>query len=299
MKRFRRQRCDGERGGSVSFLGMSVNLLLMMLKFVVGIVGHSSALLVDAVHSAMDVFSSMLAMAGVKTGHKKSDRKHSYGHKRLECVAVIILAAALTGTGLGIGLRGIDTIMDGDYSHLKTPGVTALWMALLLVVVKEVMYFYTRCIARELGSSVLMADAWHHQLDAMVSLWGFAGILGARIGFSIMDPAAGIFISMYIMKAAYDVFADAIAKLIDESCDVGTILEIQGIAESVDGVIEVDVVKTRLFGSKKYVDIEISADGNNTLCQNHGIAHEVYDLIVEQIDGIKHCMVHVNTSGKK
>ena len=214
--RFRRQRCDGERGISVSFLGMMVNVLLMILKFIVGIVGHSSALLVDAVHSAMDVFSSMLVMAGVKVGHKKSDQKHPYENERLRCMTVIILAAALTGTGLGIGLRGIDTIMDGNYSHLKTPGVMALWVALLLVVVKEVMYFYTRYISRQLGSGVLMADAWHHQSDAIASLGGFAGILGARIGFPIMDPAAGIFISMYIMKAAYDVFMDALAKMVDD-----------------------------------------------------------------------------------
>lgn len=294
MKRLMRQRCSGERAMYVSFLSMIVNVLLMMLKFIVGAAGHSSALLSDAVHSAMDVFSSVVVMTGVKTGYKKSERKHPYGHQRLECAAAIILAAVLTGTGLGIGLRGIDTIANGDYSHLKTPGVVALWVALLVVFVKEGMFCYARYIARELGSSALMEDAWHHQWDAMASLGGFAGIMGARIGFPIMDPAAGIFISMFIIKAAYDVFMDTIAKMIDESCDIDTIHEIQEIADSVDGVMEVDVVKTRLLGSKKYVDIEISTDGCKTLCQAHEVAHQVHDLVEEQIDGVEHCIIHVN-----
>lgn len=294
MKRLMRQRCGGERVTYVSFLSMIVNVLLMMLKFIVGVAGHSSALLSDAVHSAIDVFSSMVVITGVKIGYKTTERKYPYGHERLECMAAIILAAVLTGTGLGIGLRGIDTIADGDYSTLKTPGVMALWIALLVVLVKEGMFCYTRYIAREFGSSVLMEDAWHHQSDAMASLGGFAGILGARIGFPIMDPAAGIFISMFIIKAAYDVFMDAIAKMIDESCNADTIHEIQEIAESVDGVMEVHVVKTRLLGSKKYVDVEISADKGKTLCQAHEIAHQVHDLVEEQIDGIVHCMIYVN-----
>ena len=278
----------------VSFLSMIVNVLLMMLKFIVGVAGHSSALLSDAVHSAIDVFRSMVVMTGVKIGYKTTEQKHPYGYGRLECMAAIILAAVLTGTGLGIGLRGIDTIADGNYSNLKMPGVVTLWVALVVVLVKEGMFCYTRYIARGLGSSVFLEEAWHHQSDAMASLGGFAGMLGARIGFPIMDPAAGIFISIFIIKAAYDIFMYAIAKMIDESCNADTIHEIQETAESVDGVMEVHVVKTCLLGSKKYVDVEISTDKSKTLLQAHEIAHQVHDLLEEQIDGVEHCMIHVN-----
>lgn len=284
----------GDQALFVSCLGMVVNVILMVVKLVVGGLAGSGALFSDGVHSASDVFGSVVVIAGVRMGNKKSDREHPYGHERLECVAAFVLAAVLMGTGLGIGFRGVDVIIGGNYEHLSIPGVLGFWVALLAVFIKEGMFFYTHYIGKKLNSSILRVDAWHHQSDAMASLGGFVGILGARLGFAIMDPVAGIFISLFIIKAAYGVFRDAAKKMIDEACDPETIREIQDVAGAVEGVIQVDMVKTRLFGSKKYVDIEISADGEHSLMQAHEIAHQVHDVVEDEIDGVKHCMVHVN-----
>lgn len=278
----------------VSVTSIIINVVLSTLKFVAGIVAGSGAMISDAVHSASDVFSTFIVIIGFRISGKASDREHQYGHERLECIASIILAIILFATGVGIGISGIEKIMGGNGEDLVIPGTLALVAAVISIAVKEWMYWFTRAAAKKINSGSLMADAWHHRSDALSSVGSFIGILGARLGFPILDPIASVVICIFIGKAAYDIFKDSIEKLIDKACDEETLKEMEELIKNQEGVIKIDLIKTRLFGSKIYVDIEIGVDENKSLQEAHGIAHLVHDAIENMFPEVKHCMVHVN-----
>ena len=278
----------------VSTVSIAVNLLLSLGKLLAGIFGRSGAMISDAVHSASDVFSTVIVIIGVRISSKKSDTNHPYGHERLECVASVILATILLATGIGIGLGGLRTILSGDYETLAVPGVTALAAAAASIAVKEWMYWYTRAAARKINSGAMMADAWHHRSDSLSSIGAFIGIAGSRMGYPVLDSAACLGISVFIAKAAYEIFMDAVDKMVDKACDTKTEAEIRRVVLSEEGVLGIDRLMTRLFGAKMYVDIEIAADGNKTLYETHDIAERVHDAIEENFPEVKHCMVHVN-----
>lgn len=248
----------------------------------------------DAVHSMSDVFSTIIVIIGVKIASKKADEKHQYGHERFECVAAIILATSLIFVGVGIGASGIKKIISGEYKTLSIPGMLALVAAIVSILVKEIMFWYTRGVAKKINSSALMADAWHHRSDSLSSIGSFIGILGARLGFPITDSIASVVICLFILKAGYDIFNDAVKKMIDEACDKETVEKIRDIATTQAGVVKVDMIKTRLFASKAYIDLEISVDGDKSLKEAHRVAQNVHDEIEKNIDFVKHCMVHVN-----
>ncbi len=278
----------------VSTVSIAVNLLLSLGKLLAGIFGRSGAMISDAVRSASDVFSTVIVIIGVRISSKKSDTNHPYGHERLECVASVILATILLATGIGIGLGGLRTILSGDYETLAVPGVTALAAAAVSIAVKEWMYWYTRAAARKINSGAMMADAWHHRSDSLSSIGAFIGIAGSRMGYPVLDSAACLGISVFIAKAAYEIFMDAVDKMVDKACDTKTEAEIRRVVLSEEGVLGIDRLMTRLFGAKMYVDMEIAADGNKTLYETHDIAERVHDAIEENFPEVKHCMVHVN-----
>lgn len=275
----------------VSILG---NLLLSAFKLLAGLLAHSGAMISDAVHSASDVFSSIIVIIGVKVSSRESDKEHPYGHERFECVAAIILSVVLFITGLFIGIQAAKNIFGGNYVSLTIPGVLALIAAIISILTKEAMYWYTKIIAQKIDSSALMADAWHHRSDALSSVGALIGIAGARLGFPILDPIASGIICIFIVKAAIDIFQDAISKMVDRSCDASTEEAIRKCALAQEGVMQVDFLQTRVFGNRIYVDIEISADGNMSLYDSHHIAETVHDAIESTFTKVKHIMVHVN-----
>ncbi len=278
----------------VSRNSIFVNLLLAIGKLAAGIFGNSAAMVSDAVHSASDVFSTVIVMVGVKLSGKESDANHPYGHERRECVAAILLAVILAATGLGIGYQGIEVIWSGDTGKINVPTMLPLIAAIVSIAVKEGMYWYTIAVAKKLQSGALKADAWHHRSDALSSVGSFAGILGAKIGFPVLDPVASIVISIFILKAVYDIFMDAVGKLTDEACDAQTVEQMRQCILGRDGVFGIDDIKTRMFGNKIYMDIEIQCDGNMTLFAAHEVAEDVHDEIERAFPNVKHCMVHVN-----
>ena len=279
----------------VSGVSIAVNLLLSVFKLIAGILAHSGAMISDAVHSASDVGSTFIVMIGVTLSGKKSDKEHQYGHERMECVSSIILSGLLLATGLGIGLGGVENIVKSSHGEaIVIPGMLALVAAVVSIVVKEWMFWYTRGAAKKINSGALMADAWHHRSDAMSSVGAFVGIFGARMGFPILDPLASVVICLLIVKASVDIFRDAIDKMVDRSCDEKTEEEMRETILKVDGVKRIDLLQTRLFGSKMYVDIEIAADGAQTLDEAHETAEKVHHAIEETFTELKHCMVHLN-----
>ena len=281
----------------VSIVSVIWNLLLSAGKLFAGIFANSGAMISDAVHSASDVFSTIIVMIGVKISGKDSDNDHPYGHERLECVAAIILATVLAATGIGIGYGAVVKIMAGDY-NVEMPGILALVAAVVSILVKELMFWYTRYYAKQIDSSALMADAWHHRSDSLSSIGALIGIIGARLGFGIMEPLASVVICIFIEKAAYDIFMDAVNKMVDKSCDDETLEKINACAMNIPGAENIDLLRTRVFGNKIYVDMEIAADGNKTLDETHAVAERVHDAIEQEFPKVKHIMVHVNPAKK-
>lgn len=278
----------------VSFVSIVVNMILSAFKLFSGIFANSAAMVSDAVHSASDVFSTIVVIIGIKISSKASDKNHPYGHERLECVAAIVLATILAVTGLGIGYTALMKIMSGEYAALIIPGRLALVAAIVSIVMKEAMYWYTRINAKRIESSALMADAWHHRSDALSSVGALIGIGGAMLGFPILDTIASLVICFFIEKAAYDIFKDAVDKMVDKACDDEMEEALKKCALSQEGVLGIDLLRTRVFGNKIYVDIEISADANETLKEAHSIAEKVHETIEQNFTKVKHIMVHVN-----
>lgn len=278
----------------VSGVSILVNVLLSAFKLISGLCAHSSAMVSDAVHSASDVFSTLVVIIGVKISAMEPDDNHQYGHERLENVASIVLAMILCGTGMGIGIGGVKSITSGQYKAMSAPGMFALLAAVVSIVVKESMYWYTRHYAKMIDSTALMADAWHHRSDALSSVGSMIGIAGSMAGYRMCDSIASIVICVFVVKAAIDIFKDSISRMTDESCSSDMEQQMRKVILEQDGVLGIDLLKTRKFGSRIYIDVEIGADGELKLIQSHEIAEKVHDEIEAQFPGVKHCMVHVN-----
>ena len=278
----------------VSTITIIGNIALSLLKLFAGIVAHSNAMISDAIHSASDVFSTFVVIIGIRLASKKPDKEHPYGHERLECVAAIVLAIVLLITGLGIGIEAFKTILQGNSDNIQTPGILALIAAIISIASKEAMYWYTRHYAKKIDSSALMADAWHHRSDALSSIGALIGISGAMLGYPVMDAVASLVIFVFIAKAAYDIFKDAMDKMVDHSCDTETEKAIYDLVLDNKEVLGIDLLQTRIFGNKIYVDVEIQVDGSYTLQKAHEIAEEVHESIEHNFHKVKHVMVHVN-----
>lgn len=278
----------------VSVVTIILNFALTVFKFVAGILGHSLAMISDAIHSASDVFSTVIVIIGIKISAKAADKDHEFGHERYECVAAILLAALLFATGIGIGYSGIKNIVDGSYKTALTPDFLAMSAAIVSIVVKEGMFWYTYLAAKRVNSGALKADAWHHRSDALSSIGSLVGIVGAMCGVPILDSVAAIVICLLILKAAISIFIDAVNKMTDKACDSETEQKIKEFICSCEGVRRLDVLMTRLFGNRIYVVAEIACDDNLVLKEAHAIAEKVHDGVEENFPLVKHVTVHVN-----
>ena len=276
----------------VSVIAIIVNIVLSVFKFTAGIIAHSGAMISDAVHSLSDVLSTFVVIAGVKISEKSNDDDHPYGHERMECVAAIILAVMLALVGAGIGYNGIVKMIS--WKNLQIPGMFALIAAVISVIVKEWMYWYTKIVAKKINSDALMADAWHHRSDSLSSVGSFIGIGGSMMGFPVLDTFASVVICFFILKAALDIFIGAINKMVDRACEPEITKKIEEIILSNQDIISLDLLKTRMFGSKMFVDVEIGLRGDVTLEYAHSVADKIHDEIEEKMPAVKHCMVHVN-----
>ncbi len=278
----------------VSIITMIINVGLSAFKLFAGIFGHSLAMVSDAIHSASDVFSTIIVIIGIKISSKKADKDHEFGHERYECVAAILLAVLLFATGIGIGYNGVMNIVNGTYKTASLPDFLALSAAIASIAVKEGMFWYTYLAAKKINSGALKADAWHHRSDALSSIGSLIGIIGAMLGVPILDPIAAIIICLLIIKASIDIFIDAVNKMTDKACDPETEKMIKEYILSCDGVLNVDKLMTRLFGNRIYVIVEIACLGNLSLISAHNIAEAVHDGVEENFPLVKHVTVHVN-----
>lgn len=278
----------------LSCVTMAGNLILCALKMSAGIVGRSGAMVSDAIHSLSDVAVTLVAFLGVKISRRGADKEHPYGHERMECIASMILGMILLATGLGIGRSGLRIIFSENAGEQNVPGLVALVAALVSIVVKEAMYWYTRYYAMLLNSAAFMVDAWHHRTDVFASAGALIGIGGAMLGFPVFDAVAGVVICLFIFKVAINILADAVKRMLDTSCGEEFETKLCEYVLSQNGVMGIDVLRTRMFGSKAYVDLEISVDVKKTFREAHAIAEKVHENVEKEFPNTKHIMIHVN-----
>ncbi len=278
----------------LAFVGIVGNVALSAFKLIAGILGNSAAMISDAVHSLSDVFATAIAFVGVRLADRAADDGHPYGHERFECVASLALGIILALTGIGIGYASLESIATRSYASATTPGAIALVAAVVSIAVKEGMFWYTRHWARIADSSAFMADAWHHRSDALSSIGALAGIGASMAGFGAGDAAASLIICLVILKVAFDVSKDALSKMTDTSCEREFEREIEACIEGIGGVVRVDMLHTRKFGNRVYVDAEIAVDGTLPLSQAHEIAEVAHNAVESNFSEVKHIMIHEN-----
>lgn len=279
-------------GQRISGTTLIINFVLSLVKILAGVIGQSSAMIADGFHSLSDMVSTIVVMIGLKISSKPQDETHPYGHEKLESVTSKFLAVILFATAMFIGYGAIEKILLRD---LSTPGLIALYAAILSILVKELMYRYTIKGARRIESSAMLADAWHHRSDASSSMGALIGILGARLGILVLDPIASLAICVFIAKISIDIYLRSIKELVDHAADKEVIDKIRKDILNVEGVLGIDDLKSRIHVNKLYVDVEIRVKSNIKVDEAHEIAEEVH-LKVERNPKIKHCMVHVNPS---
>lgn len=282
-------------------VGILGNVLLSGFKLFAGVFGHSAAMVSDAVHSLSDVFATLIAYIGRRISEKPADKEHPYGHERFECIASIILGAILIATGVRIGVGCAESIINKTYLTAAEPGVIALVAAIVSIVTKEAMFWYTLYQAKRIKSSAFRADAWHHRSDALSSVGALIGIAAARMGYPVMDDVAGLIIAVVILIVAVRIIRDAINSMLDRSADPKVEEDMRKVINDYSALsgnrVDIDSLITRKFGDKIYVDLEIGVDGDMKLKDAHDIAEEVHDLIEKNFDDVKHVMVHLNPKG--
>lgn len=279
-----------EKAKSVSIKTIFVNVILSIFKITAGIIGSSSAMFADGIHTLSDVLTTLVALIGIKVASKKADENHPYGHEKYESVFAKILSIILLLTGVAIGYEAIILLIKKEFQE---PGKISLYAAVISVMAKEWMYRYTLKASIEIKSISMEADAWHHRSDALSSIGTFIGILGARMGYPALDPIAGIVVAAMIIKVGVELYLKSVSELVDESADEETIEEIREKTMSVKGVKAINDLKTRVSGNTIYVDIDIAVKSTITVEEGHDISDEVHELLEKDIDAIKHCMVHV------
>ena len=277
----------------LSRVGILGNVLLAAFKLLAGVLGRSGAMVSDAVHSLSDVFATLIAWIGVRLAKRQEDEEHPYGHERLECVASLVLGLILAGTGVGIGYAGVQKLFL-PREALAVPTMLPLIAAFVSILVKEAMFRYTMHYAEKLDSAAFRADAWHHRSDAISSVGALVGIAMAKLGVPIMDPIASILICALILKVAFDICMDALAKMLDTACGNDFEQTLASFITGQPGVEHIDLLRTRQFGNKIYVDLEFTARSGISLLEAHAIAERVHERVEQRFPKVKHVMIHVN-----
>ena len=281
----------------VTLVGGVVNVVLLVFKFVAGILGHSAAMVADAVHSLSDFVTDIIVLVFVHISGKPEDKSHDYGHGKYETLAMTIIGMALLVVAIGIVYSGLTKIMvwiGGE--QLEAPGMLALWAALLSIVLKEAVYHYSMVKARQLHSQALEANAWHHRSDALSSIGTAVGIGGAILlgqRWTVLDPVASVIVGMFIVKVAIDLLRDGIGDLMEQSLPEEVENEMLQLVASLPGVVKPHDLRTRRIGNHYAIELHILMDGDISLREAHEKASEVEDLLRHQYGDETHVAVHV------
>lgn len=277
----------------VSIIGIAVNIFLTIIKLVVGLMFDNLAVVSDAIHSATDFLTSIMIMVTVFISSPQRDKKHHYGREKFEPLTILFLSLFLFGVGAYLAWQAVEGILSPQAAGLNWYLIGVIVISILC---KEALYYYGMHHAKKINSDMLKADAWHSRSDSLTSVAVLIGLISSIfIGINIIESIAVLVVSFFIFKVAYSIFKPAIDQLTDRSAGKETHDQIRGITMSVDGVKKIDDLRTRMFGNRIYVDLNIAVDGTLTVEQSHDIAQAVHDILEATPDlHIKHCMVHVN-----
>ncbi len=280
----------------VTVAGSIVNLLLTTFKFIAGIVGHSSAMIADAVHSLSDFVTDIIVIVFVRISSKPADRSHGYGHGKYETLATAMIGCMLMGVGIGIlveGIRKIIAVSNGE--TIEAPGTIALVAAAISILFKEILYRYTVHKGKSLHSQAVIANAWHHRSDAFSSIGTLLGIAGAIFlgkAWRILDPIAAIIVSIFIIKVAFEILIRSLEELLEHSLPKETEEEIIEIILSVEGVVSPHHLRTRRIGNNLAIEVHIRMDGNITLTKAHQMTSVVEWSLKERFGKETHVNIH-------
>ena len=281
----------------VTMVGGAVNVVLLLFKFVAGIVGHSAAMTADAIHSLSDFVTDIIVLVFVHISGKPEDKSHDYGHGKYETLAMTLIGVALLAVAIGIVYRGMTKILLwAEGGQLEAPGLLALWAALLSIILKEAVYHYSIVKARQLNSQAVEANAWHHRSDALSSIGTAVGIGGAIFlgqRWTVLDPLASIIVGLFIVKVSIDLLRDGIGDLMEQSLPDAVEEEILQLAGSVSGVTEPHDLRTRRIGNHYAIELHILMDGDITLREAHDKASEVEEVLRSHYGSNTHVVVHV------
>lgn len=281
----------------VTLVGSIGNAILLTFKFVAGIVGHSSAMIADAVHSLSDFATDILVLVFVSISAKPQDQSHDYGHGKFETIASFLIALALMAAATGIVVSGIQKLLSWlDGNELKAPGWIALWAALLSIIIKELLYQYTMRSGRKLDSQVMIANAWHHRSDALSSIGAAIGI-GLAIGlgqrWTVFDPLASIVVGLMLVKVAYELLKTSIGELTECSLPAETENEIIEIIQSFNDVVQPHNLRTRRIGNRIAIEVHVRMDGQLPLYVVHERATTIEQKLKERFGATTHVSLHM------
>lgn len=281
----------------VTVVGGLVNLILLVFKFVAGILGHSAAMIADATHSLSDFVTDIIVLIFVKLGNRPKDKSHDYGHGKYETLAMTIIGIALMVVAVGIIVEGAKKIAFwAGGGTLEEPGMLAFWAAIVSIVMKEAVYRYSIIKARKLNSKAVEANAWHHRSDALSSLGTAIGIGGAIFlgdKWAILDPIASVVVGAILVKVAFELLRDGFGDLMEQSLPDKVENEIMQLVETLPGVTKPHNLRTRRIGNHYAIEIHIMMDGDITLREAHDKATEVEELLRKQYGNETHVAVHV------
>ncbi|MCU7939367.1 MAG: cation diffusion facilitator family transporter [gamma proteobacterium symbiont of Bathyaustriella thionipta] len=275
----------------VTIVGAVVNLVLAILKIIIGFIGHSHALIVDGIHSFSDLLSDGLVVLAAKKGNQSPDDDHPYGHARIETAFAAVLGGVLIAVGIGIVIDALDRLTSGN---IITPESMTIWVALLSVLSKEVLYRYTLLYADRLNSPILKANAWHHRSDAISSIVVLVGIAGSMSGIPYLDAAAAVIVSMMIAKIGWEIAKESIEELVDKGLDPEKVQSISHHITEIPGVSQMHMLRTRQMGAEALLDVHIEVSPQLSVSEGHRISDEVSAQLTNDFPDITQVLVHID-----
>ncbi|MFO7814525.1 MAG: cation diffusion facilitator family transporter [Halanaerobiales bacterium] len=282
-----------KKGKKISYITIAGNIFLAIIKITVGILVGSAGLIADGFHSVSDTASTIAVLIAIYVSNKPPDEEHQYGHGQAESIAAKILGIILLLTGFALGYNIINGILNQDYG---IPGIYGFWAAVLSIIIKEIMFRYTYKVGEETNNQALIADAWHHRSDAISSIAAAAGILGANLGYPILDPIAGIVVALLIIRVGWNIIVDAINTLMIKAPPEEDNEEIRNIVNNIEGVQEIKELRSHYSGVDLYVDLRIVVDAQLTVKKGHDISVKVRNKLLNQCEQVREVIVHIHPS---
>lgn len=279
-----------DESNKVTLISILLNVVLTILKILAGLLGNSTAIISDGLHSASDIITSIGILIGNKISRKPRDEEHQYGHEKAESLVSFILSSVLIIVAIKIGYDGVKELFN--INNILVPNALPLIVAIISIGIKEYQYQITIRVAKKINSSSLKADAWHHRSDALSSIAAFIGIGGAMLGFKILDPIASIIVAIVVVKVGVDILKSSCDELMDSSISKQDISEIEALVSKSDNIYGIKDFKSRKYGSVAYVDMSILIDNYKTLEEAHDIADELEKSIISNLNYIKEINIH-------